>query len=218
MTLVATPAHGVEAQLSGVVHLHPSLEGDAVARRGVVLDVAAGEAVALLGATGTGKSTVLSLVGGRILRVCRAHPRGVSRVSERSCRTMLDGGSAAARFRHRPPSSAAGRRSVRHRLLLPAAASSRFRAPAMLSLFATVAPGCERQGTRTRDLLAANEIGLSAVRITFPAVTTEQNHLIRGERGPSSRARSCPLFAIDRNDVTSRIARSLDQRSPNTSV
>ncbi len=57
MTLVSTPAHGVEAQLSGVVHLYPSLEGDAVARRGVVLDIAAGEAVALLGATGTGKST-----------------------------------------------------------------------------------------------------------------------------------------------------------------
>ena len=30
MTLVSTPAHGVEAQLSGVVHLYPSLEGDTV--------------------------------------------------------------------------------------------------------------------------------------------------------------------------------------------
>jgi putative ABC transport system ATP-binding protein len=67
MMLDAAPAIqglGIEARLSGVVHLYPSPEGDVVALRGVDLDIESGEALALLGPSGAGKSTVLSLLAG----------------------------------------------------------------------------------------------------------------------------------------------------------
>ncbi len=49
MTLVTASARGDAAQLSGVADLHPSLEGDVIARRGVDLGIATGEAAILLG-------------------------------------------------------------------------------------------------------------------------------------------------------------------------
>jgi ABC-type transport system involved in cytochrome bd biosynthesis fused ATPase/permease subunit len=60
MTLVAAPKRSVGAQLCGVVHIYPSSVGNVVTLRGVDLDIAANEAVALLGPSGMGESTVLS--------------------------------------------------------------------------------------------------------------------------------------------------------------
>ena len=55
---------GVAVRCTGAVLLYPLLEGDVVALSGVDLEIEAGEMLAVLGPSGTGKSTLLSLLCG----------------------------------------------------------------------------------------------------------------------------------------------------------
>jgi ABC-type lipoprotein export system ATPase subunit len=74
---------GIEVHLSGVVHLYSSLEGEVVALRGIDLDIAAGESIALLGPSGAGKSTVLGLLAGEF-----APSAGSVRIGEHDVGTL----------------------------------------------------------------------------------------------------------------------------------
>lgn len=57
---------GLAVRCFGVVHLYHSADADVVALRSVDLDIDGGEMVALLGPSGTGKSTLLRILGGLI--------------------------------------------------------------------------------------------------------------------------------------------------------
>jgi putative ABC transport system ATP-binding protein len=54
----------VDVECTSLVHLYPMVDSDVVALRGVDLSVAAGEMMALLGPSGTGKSTLLRILAG----------------------------------------------------------------------------------------------------------------------------------------------------------
>jgi ABC-type lipoprotein export system ATPase subunit len=57
---------GVSVRLDGVVHIYRQGERDVVALRGVDLHVDAGEAMALLGPSGMGKTTVIRVIAGLV--------------------------------------------------------------------------------------------------------------------------------------------------------
>ncbi len=82
---------GIDVHCTSVVHLYPMTDGDVVALRGFDLDVAKGEMVALLGASGSGKSTVLALLAG-LLRSSAGKvlvgPYDVNRMSPRALQRM----------------------------------------------------------------------------------------------------------------------------------
>ena len=55
---------GQSVHCDGIVHIYPVDGADVVALRGVDLDIAAGERIAILGPSGCGKSTLLNLLAG----------------------------------------------------------------------------------------------------------------------------------------------------------
>ena len=60
------PGRGLNVHCNAVVHLYASESAQVVALRGVDLDIDSGEMLALLGPSGTGKSTLLRLLSGII--------------------------------------------------------------------------------------------------------------------------------------------------------
>ena len=81
---MSAPHGGLPISCQDLFHIYPTAEGALVALRGIDLEIEAGAMVALMGASGTGKSTLLNLMGGVIAPSAGSLRIGEYHVSEMS--------------------------------------------------------------------------------------------------------------------------------------
>ena len=86
---MSTSRQGLPISCQDLFHIYPTAEGALVALRGIDLEIEAGAMVALMGASGTGKSTLLNLMGGVIAPSAGSLRIGEYHVSEMSATQIM---------------------------------------------------------------------------------------------------------------------------------